>query len=38
MGEFKCKNWSGQRLFVGVDLHKTKWVAGLPMEQPCNQR
>ena len=27
MREFKCKNWSGQRLFVGVDLHKTKWVA-----------
>lgn len=26
MGEVKCKNWSNQKLFVGLDLHKTKWV------------
>ena len=26
MEEVKIKNWTGQRLFVGLDLHKRTWV------------
>jgi len=27
MQEIRRKNWAGQRLFVGLDLHKKTWVA-----------
>lgn len=27
MQEIRRKNWAGQRLFVGLDLHKKNWVA-----------